>query len=210
MLLAAGHAARARDPRAHSACSSSCAGAAASSTRRPNQVRVIAGAADARSTAAAPASASTRDLALVGRRAWPRDRDDVDGRVERDDLPDLPHRVSRHDVLHARRTPAGPARRDARRPAAQRERWPGSLGQERRSGVHGVLARVRARPAQLSSHDGNELVPFPVYNATRPRHRGSTETSMGGVVARICPVCATKYDLNARFCGIRRWRPRGY
>jgi hypothetical protein len=21
------------------------------------------------------------------------------------------------------------------------------------------------------------------------------------VIARICPVCATKYDLNARFCG---------
>jgi len=22
-----------------------------------------------------------------------------------------------------------------------------------------------------------------------------------GVIARICPVCAAKYDLNARFCG---------
>ena len=42
--------------------------------------------------------------------------------------------------------------------------------------------------------------PFPVYNATRPRaRRGSTEPA--GVVARICPVCGTKYDLNARFCG---------
>jgi uncharacterized protein YbaR (Trm112 family) len=48
-------------------------------------------------------------------------------------------------------------------------------------------------------HDGNELVPFPVYNATRPRKRGATEPA--GVVARICPVCATKFDLNARFCG---------
>ena len=48
-------------------------------------------------------------------------------------------------------------------------------------------------------HDGNELVPFPVYNATRPRKRGHTEPA--GVIARICPVCATKYDLNARFCG---------
>ncbi|MBX3159553.1 MAG: hypothetical protein KF773_26515 [Deltaproteobacteria bacterium] len=48
-------------------------------------------------------------------------------------------------------------------------------------------------------HDGNELVPFPVYNATRPRKRGATEPA--GVIARICPVCATKYDLNARFCG---------
>lgn len=48
-------------------------------------------------------------------------------------------------------------------------------------------------------HDGNELVPFPVYNATRPRRARTTEPA--GVIARICPVCGTKYDLNARFCG---------
>jgi uncharacterized protein YbaR (Trm112 family) len=49
-------------------------------------------------------------------------------------------------------------------------------------------------------HDGHELVPFPVYNATRPRRpRGTTEPA--GVIARICPVCGTKFDLNARFCG---------
>ncbi len=49
-------------------------------------------------------------------------------------------------------------------------------------------------------HDGNELVPFPVYNATRPRSRRNS-TEPAGVVARICPVCTSKYDLNARFCG---------
>jgi uncharacterized protein YbaR (Trm112 family) len=48
-------------------------------------------------------------------------------------------------------------------------------------------------------HDGNELVPFPVYNATRPRRAKPTEPT--GVIARICPVCSTKYDLSARFCG---------
>jgi hypothetical protein len=48
-------------------------------------------------------------------------------------------------------------------------------------------------------HDGNELVPFPVYNATRPRRARTSEPA--GVIARICPVCGTKYDLNARFCG---------
>jgi len=49
-------------------------------------------------------------------------------------------------------------------------------------------------------HDGNELVLFPVYNATRPRRpRGTTDPA--GVIARICPVCGTKFDLNARFCG---------
>jgi hypothetical protein len=49
-------------------------------------------------------------------------------------------------------------------------------------------------------HDGNELVPFPVYNATRPRSRRNS-TEPAGVIARICPVCGAKYDLNARFCG---------
>jgi LPXTG-motif cell wall-anchored protein len=48
-------------------------------------------------------------------------------------------------------------------------------------------------------HDGNELVPFPVYNATRPRRARNTEPA--GVIARICPVCGAKDDLNARFCG---------
>jgi hypothetical protein len=48
-------------------------------------------------------------------------------------------------------------------------------------------------------NDGNELVPFPVYNATRPRRARTTEPT--GVIARICPVCGAKYDLNARFCG---------
>jgi hypothetical protein len=41
---------------------------------------------------------------------------------------------------------------------------------------------------------------LPVYNATRPRSRRNS-TEPAGVVARICPVCSTKYDLNARFCG---------
>jgi hypothetical protein len=49
-------------------------------------------------------------------------------------------------------------------------------------------------------HDSNELVPFAVYNATRPRRpRGTTEPA--GIIARICPVCGSKFDLNARFCG---------
>jgi len=48
-------------------------------------------------------------------------------------------------------------------------------------------------------HDSNELVPFLVYNATRPRRAKTADPA--GVIARICPVCGTKYDLNARFCG---------
>jgi hypothetical protein len=77
----------------------------------------------------------------------------------------------------------------------------GGLGLSGKSAGLVCMACRRAYEPGLRScpHDGNELVPFPVYNATRPRHRGSTEPA--GVVARICPVCATKYDLNARFCG---------
>ena len=32
-----------------------------------------------------------------------------------------------------------------------------------------------------------------------PRPRGMTEPA--GIIARICPVCGSKFDLNARFCG---------
>ena len=72
---------------------------------------------------------------------------------------------------------------------------------DRRSAGLVCMACRRAYEPGLRScpHDGNELVPFPVYNATRPRRARTTEPA--GVIARICPVCGTKYDLNARFCG---------
>jgi hypothetical protein len=64
-----------------------------------------------------------------------------------------------------------------------------------------MACRRAYEPGQRSCpHDGNELVPLSVYNATRPRARRSS-AEPAGVVARICPVCSTKYDLNARFCG---------
>ena len=94
--------------------------------------------------------------------------------------------------------------RDARRLVPPEEMLGGPL-----RGVTGgksaglvCMACRRAYEPGLRScpHDGNELVPFPVYNATRPRARRSS-TEPAGVVARICPVCSTKYDLNARFCG---------
>ena len=95
--------------------------------------------------------------------------------------------------------------RDARRLVPPEDMLGGtSLGAMRslgRSAGLVCMACQRAYEPGLRScpHDGNELVPFPVYNATRPRKRGSTEPT--GVIARICPVCGTKYDLNARFCG---------
>jgi hypothetical protein len=94
--------------------------------------------------------------------------------------------------------------RDARRLVPPEEMLGGPLraaGTSSKSAGLVCMACRRAYEPGLRScpHDGNELVPFPVYNATRPRKRNATEPA--GVIARICPVCATKYDLNARFCG---------
>jgi len=95
--------------------------------------------------------------------------------------------------------------RDARRLVPPEDMLAGAgIGPIRSAKSAGLVCMAcrRAYEPGLRScpHDGNELVPFPVYNATRPRRpRGTTEPA--GVIARICPVCATKYDLNARFCG---------
>jgi uncharacterized protein YbaR (Trm112 family) len=95
--------------------------------------------------------------------------------------------------------------RDARRLVPPEELLGGpGLGPMRalsRSAGLVCMACRRAYEPGLRScpHDGNELVPFPVYNATRPRRARTTEPA--GVIARICPVCGAKYDLNARFCG---------
>ena len=71
----------------------------------------------------------------------------------------------------------------------------------RSSGLVCMACRRAYEPGLRSCpHDGNELVPFPVYNATRPRSRAKT-SEPANVIARICPVCSSKYDLNARFCG---------
>jgi hypothetical protein len=94
--------------------------------------------------------------------------------------------------------------RDARRLVPPEEMLGGPLramSSGKSAGLVCMACRRAYEPGLRSCpHDGNELVPFPVYNATRPRsRRGSTEPA--GVVARICPVCGAKYDLNARFCG---------
>ena len=94
--------------------------------------------------------------------------------------------------------------RDARRLVAPEEMIGGplrGLTSGRSAGLVCMACRRAYEPGLRSCpHDGNELVPFPVYNATRPRSRRST-TEPTGVIARICPVCGAKYDLNARFCG---------
>ena len=93
--------------------------------------------------------------------------------------------------------------RDARRLVPPEEMLTHQHGQSRAKSAGLVcMACRRAYEPGLRScpHDGNELMPFPVYNATRPRKRGTTNDP-SGVIARICPVCGNKYDLNARFCG---------
>lgn len=96
--------------------------------------------------------------------------------------------------------------RDARRLVPPEEMLAGpGLGPQRAMSRSAGLVCMACRRAyepglRACPHDGNELVPFPVYNATRPRSRAKT-TEPAGVIARICPVCSTKYDLNARFCG---------
>jgi uncharacterized protein YbaR (Trm112 family) len=95
--------------------------------------------------------------------------------------------------------------RDARRLVPPEEMLGGpGLGPlralSRSAGLVCMACRRAYEPGLRSCpHDGNELVPFPVYNATRPRRARTTEPA--GVIARICPVCGSKYDLNARFCG---------
>ena len=94
--------------------------------------------------------------------------------------------------------------RDARRLVPPEEMLGGplrALTSGKSAGLVCMACRRAYEPGLRSCpHDGNELVPFPVYNATRPRARRSS-TEPAGVLARICPVCSTKYDLNARFCG---------
>ncbi len=92
--------------------------------------------------------------------------------------------------------------RDARRLVPPEDMLGASLrGSSGRSAGLVCMACRRAYEPGLRScpHDGNELVPFPVYNATRPRRARTSEPA--NVIARFCGVCGTKYDLNARFCG---------
>jgi hypothetical protein len=94
--------------------------------------------------------------------------------------------------------------RDARRLVPPEEMLGGPLramSSGKSAGLVCMACRRAYEPGLRSCpHDGNELVPFPVYNATRPRSRRNS-TEPAGVIARICPVCGAKYDLNARFCG---------
>lgn len=86
--------------------------------------------------------------------------------------------------------------RDARRlvPAYELQSHP------RSQGVVCLACRRAFEPGiRRCPHDGTSLVPFAVYAATRPRSR---TMEPAGVIARICPVCGSRHDLHARFCGV--------
>jgi uncharacterized protein YbaR (Trm112 family) len=93
--------------------------------------------------------------------------------------------------------------RDARRLVPPEEMLGGplrALPTGKSAGLVCMACRRAYEPGLRSCpHDGNELVPSHVYNATRPRRGRPTEPT--NVIARICPVCGAKFDLNARFCG---------
>ena len=57
----------------------------------------------------------------------------------------------------------------------------------------GFDANVKVCP-----HDAEELVPQPLFEATR---RGSSPSMDGSDVCKICPTCASRYDVDATFCG---------
>jgi hypothetical protein len=46
-------------------------------------------------------------------------------------------------------------------------------------------------------HDGGEIIPSVLFQATRRRR----EIAPTGVLAKVCPVCRERSDLSARFCG---------
>ena len=90
--------------------------------------------------------------------------------------------------------------RDARRLVPPEDMLLGVRTPTKSAGLVCMACRRAYEPGlRACPHDGNELVPSQVYNATRPRRARTSDPA--GVIARICPVCGTKYDLNARFCG---------
>lgn len=52
-------------------------------------------------------------------------------------------------------------------------------------------------------HDGGDLVPMSVYEATRGQELApdTLGTDPAGSTAKICPRCRRRYDFAARFCG---------
>ena len=86
--------------------------------------------------------------------------------------------------------------RDARRLVSAEEILSGGRGP---GGVCVACRRAFDPGLRKCPHDGSDVIPAPLYWATRGRRE--REHAPTGVEARICPACRRRYDLSARFCG---------
>jgi hypothetical protein len=86
--------------------------------------------------------------------------------------------------------------RDARRLVAAEEILAGGRGP---GGVCVSCRRAFDPGLRKCPHDGAEVIPAPLYWATRGRR--DRDAAVTGVEAKICPACRRRYDLSARFCG---------
>ena len=84
--------------------------------------------------------------------------------------------------------------RDARRLIPPEEMLAGSRSA---GGMCTSCGRAFEPGLRRCPHDGGEIIPAMLFQATRRRR----EIAPTGVLAKVCPVCREKSDLSARFCG---------
>lgn len=71
------------------------------------------------------------------------------------------------------------------------------LAEHAGGGVCPACRRGLDKGVRFCPHDGSEVLPIPVYEATR----GDSDAKPTGVMAKICPKCRARHDLAATFCG---------
>lgn len=84
--------------------------------------------------------------------------------------------------------------RDARRLIPPEEMLAGSRSA---GGMCTTCGRAFEPGLRRCPHDGGEIIPAMLFQATRRRR----EIAPTGVLAKVCPVCRERSDLSARFCG---------
>jgi hypothetical protein len=84
--------------------------------------------------------------------------------------------------------------RDARRLVPPEEML---VGARSAGGMCTTCGRAFEPGLRRCPHDGGEIIPAVLFQATRRRR----EIAPTGVLAKVCPVCRERSDLSARFCG---------
>ncbi|MBZ0235060.1 MAG: hypothetical protein K8M05_22220, partial [Deltaproteobacteria bacterium] len=84
--------------------------------------------------------------------------------------------------------------RDARRLVPAEEMLAGARSA---GGMCTTCGRAFEPGLRRCPHDGGEIIPAVLFQATRRRR----EMAPTGVLAKVCPVCRERSDLAARFCG---------